>query len=323
MPLIQRWSTDDVPDEHRFDYYADALTTSIDPMRVASRGPEVFGAEITSAELGAISVIQGVGSAHRCIRDRTDIARSSEHNFHLILNVASSWNLTHRDRIRLRPGDAVLLDSNYGHELLLPTFRIVHLKLPVEWIRQWLPNPGVLVGRPIRFDSNWGRALTSFVVRLSPEFVVGAPLPQTVIADQIGALLALVAHDIGDGLRHETAREANLRDRIAECIAQRRSEFSLTAADVSVSLGISARTLHRSLAASGRTFGEMLVDARLELAKRMLESAQFDRLTTAEIGRRAGFSDASHFARVLRRRLGDSPVDIRRRRDRADSRRRE
>jgi AraC-like DNA-binding protein len=38
----------------------------------------------------------------------------------------------------------------------------------------------------------------------------------------------------------------------------------------------------------------------------------FDRLTTAEIGRRAGFSDASHFVKVLRSRTGQTPLRIRR-----------
>ena len=38
----------------------------------------------------------------------------------------------------------------------------------------------------------------------------------------------------------------------------------------------------------------------------------FDRVTTAEIGRRAGFSDASHFAKVMRVRTGRSPLQIRR-----------
>ena len=63
------------------------------------------------------------------------------------------------------------------------------------------------------------------------------------------------------------------------------------------SLNVSTRTLHRVLAACGETFGAMLIQARVDLAVRMLQSPLFDRLTTAEIGRRAGFSDASHFVR--------------------------
>jgi AraC-like DNA-binding protein len=35
-------------------------------------------------------------------------------------------------------------------------------------------------------------------------------------------------------------------------------------------------------------------------------------VTTAEIGRPAGFLDASHFTRVLRRRTGRTPLQMRR-----------
>jgi AraC-like DNA-binding protein len=38
----------------------------------------------------------------------------------------------------------------------------------------------------------------------------------------------------------------------------------------------------------------------------------FDRVTTAEVGRRAGFSDASHFVKALRRRSGQTPLQMRR-----------
>jgi AraC-like DNA-binding protein len=44
----------------------------------------------------------------------------------------------------------------------------------------------------------------------------------------------------------------------------------------------------------------------------MLRSPLFDRMTTAEVGRRAGFSDASHFVKVLGRRTGQTPMRMRR-----------
>jgi AraC-like DNA-binding protein len=43
----------------------------------------------------------------------------------------------------------------------------------------------------------------------------------------------------------------------------------------------------------------------------MLTSPLFNRVTTAEIGRRAGFVSASHFARVIRRRTGRTPLELR------------
>ena len=102
------------------------------------------------------------------------------------------------------------------------------------------------------------------------------------------------------------------RDKVRDHIEQRCPDTALRAADVASSLNISRRTVHRALAACGETFGAMLIQARVDLAVRMLQSPLFDRLTTAEIGRRAGFSDASHFTKVLRRRTGKTPLQMRR-----------
>jgi AraC-like DNA-binding protein len=84
---------------------------------------------------------------------------------------------------------------------------------------------------------------------------------------------------------------------------------------VAAALKLSPRTLHRVLASYGETFRRKLIDARLDVAVKMLESHLFDQVTTAEIGRRAGFSDASHFARVCRARFGCTPGQLRRARN--------
>jgi transcriptional regulator GlxA family with amidase domain len=89
-------------------------------------------------------------------------------------------------------------------------------------------------------------------------------------------------------------------------------EAQLTAADVADSVNVSVRTLHRTFAAVDETFGTSLIDARARVALRMLTSPLFKRLTTAEIGRRAGFVSASHFARVIHHRTGRTPLQLRR-----------
>jgi AraC-like DNA-binding protein len=308
-PRIHYWSTRDVPEMQQMDYYASVLSSAVDPMGVTKRVRGSFEAAVESTDLGPISVIHGRGAAHDCVRDQHDIARSTGRNFHLIINTGSAWRVDHRDRINLRKGDAVLLDSRYGYRLdFVDPFENVHLKLPEEWLTRWIPNADAIVGRPIPFDSSWGRAFTAFVSQLTPEFVVEAPLPHNVIVDHVGALFALYASEISGRTTKPTDR--TLRDRIEEIIVQRCTEFSLGAQDVADALGISTRTLHRSLASCQQTFGTSLMAARVDIATRMLESPLFRRLTTNEIGRRAGFSDASHFARVYRRLCGHTPAQV-------------
>lgn len=123
-------------------------------------------------------------------------------------------------------------------------------------------------------------------------------------------------------LRRNAVRTAHECDDIESgasalsCIRGRCSESELSAPDVANALAISPRTLHRTLAAYGETFGRKLIEARVEVAARMLGSRLFDRLTIAEVGRRAGFVDPSHFARMCRAHLGHTPAVLRQARDR-------
>jgi len=308
---LVRWSTEDVDVPQRVAYYAAALESAVDPMCVSSVAQATFAANITSTALGPLSAVHVQGEAHSLRRGRNEVARSAEPHFRLIVNRTSSWTLQQHDTHECRPLDVALIDSRYPHMTDLPSaFDVLHLKLPEAWVRQWVPQAERIAGRPIRFDRRWGGALSSFVVQMSPEFAARSPLPLSLVADHLGALLSLAAGPLAGGMAPVPA--GTLAARIRDSIIQRSPEMFLTAVDIASSLQISVRTLHRSLASSGQTFATVLMDARAAQALRMLESAMFAAVNVAEIGRRCGFPDASHFTRVVRRRTGRAPLQIQR-----------
>ena len=315
-PVILRLSTSDVAPAHRLSYWSSILSSTFTPVAVDSADPCEYESEMAAVQLGPITFAEQRGSAQRCIRTRREISRTSEHCFNLVLVLGPSWQVTHGGRTRFRTGDLIFHDSRYPLEVDLPqNYSDIFLQLSEQFVREWLPNPAWLVGRPICRDSQWARVLSSYVAQLSPDFVVQAPLPQSVLTDQIGALLALTATELRGIRPPGKAAERSVRDRIHDYVRQRCPEAPLQATDIASSLNISTRTLHRALAACGETFGAVLMQARVDVAARMLRSPLFDRVTTAEIGRRAGFSDASHFARVLRSRTGQTPLQMRKARD--------
>lgn len=309
---VQRWSTQDVPTPERLDVYAETLTRAVDPMHVTSSSPAAFHAQVASTQLGAATLINAVGGRHRCVRDEHDIATGGERSLHLIINTAAPWRLTQRQEMCLRAGDAVILDSQLPHDIELDEFAIIHLRLPQMWLRRWLPTPSVLAGRVVPRDAVWGAALTAFVSQLSPQRVIDGAVPASVFADHVGVLLALMAAELDPHGKPRVPHATPLRDRIVECLQQRCTEVSLSTTDVARALDISLRTLHRCLAADGRTFGTTLTGTRADLGLRLLESPLYNRVSTAEIGRRAGFSDASHFARVIHQHFGQTPSQLRR-----------
>jgi AraC family transcriptional activator of tynA and feaB len=276
-----------------------------------------FNAVMTAAQLGPLTVSRLGGSPQDSHRTRKDIVRTQEFAFHLIVGVGCKWRHRQKDREAiLLPGDVVLADTRVELSAHWPTdCSALNVRLPIEWLQAWISDPRQLVGQRISRHSNWGRILSAYIAQVTPELAINPPLPSQVMADQMGALLALAAQEVRGYLPDVQAPSVQQRSRIHACIEQRCSELQLTAADVAASLDLSPRTLHRTLAAHGETFGKTLIDARLAMACRMLQSRSFDRVTIAEIGKRAGFLDPSHFARVCRVRFGRTPSDLRRNRE--------
>jgi AraC-like DNA-binding protein len=281
------------------------------PTEVSAGAPSEYELAATVLELPAVTIVEMSGSPQRSVR-RFETRRTVQRTFGLNLVFSGSWHVTHGTRYRLGPGDLDFTDSCHPFDYdFLTNWKDVYVRLSEHFVRRWVRNPIVLGGRRLA-DSQWGRLLASYVAQLSPDFVVHAPLPQAVLIDQLGALLALTASELSGSRAVSTRPERSVRDHVYDHIRQRCADTSLKAADIASSLNISRRTLHRALGNCGDTFGAMLIQSRVDLALRMLQSPLFDRVTTAEIGRRAGFSDASHFVKALRRRTGQTPLQMRR-----------
>jgi AraC-like DNA-binding protein len=309
---IMRWSTAAVPAASRFDYFAEALASSMMPMNVSCEQPSEFQITLEAAAMGPIAITRIEGVSHRSGRGRQEMSHNAPDSFHLVMPQTATCLLDHRGAMRLQAGEVAFVDSRLGHEFELGhDHRNIHLSMPSDWVRQWLPTPEVLVGRALPRDSSWVRALVAFAVGLTPEFVARSPLPTSALVDQAGSLLALVAAEQGRPTLPPTPAERGLVERVRDCIRQRATEPGLTADAISLAVGVSKRTLHRVLAAGGQTFGALLMTARAEAAAHMLRSRHHDRLSVAEIGYRAGFVDPSHFARVLRKHTGATPAQIR------------
>jgi AraC family transcriptional regulator, positive regulator of tynA and feaB len=310
---IVRMSTRDVAPADRLSYASSILSTALAPSALSTGTPLAYELEVTALELPTVAIVAQSGSPQRAIRARPEIRRTSQRYCFLVLVLRGSWQVTNVTRSRFGPGDLIFYDSRDPLDCdLLHDWSNLNLQLSEQFVRKWVPHSAVLGGRRLSHDSQWGRVLASYVAQLSPEFVVQAPLPQGVLIDQLGALLALTASELRGSRAVSTPAERSVRDLVYDHIRQRCPDTSLQAADIASSLHISKRTLHRALAACGDTFGAMLIHARVDLAVRMLQSPLFDRVTTAEIGRRAGFSDASHFVKALRRRTGLTPLQMRR-----------
>lgn len=311
---VQTWSTDTVPQTQRVEYFEEACATAIIPFRVVSAADRAnFHASIEAVDMGGLSLMRHCGGVQTVRSGKLEIAQQRDGCFNVLASRKGSWRLAHRCEQGFGRDVATFTDSRMPITLeTLEEYDFVNIQLPADWVRQWLPDPHIILSRPFTSQTPWGRALTSFMTALTPESVAGRPLPPHLLADHLGSLMALAAAEVDPDGSTKPPRDAVLSQRIEDCIRQRCSEFSLTAADVASALNISPRTLHRHLANGGKTFGSLLIVTRVAVAARMLESRLFSRLTTEQIGRRAGFTDPSHFSRAFSRTIGQSPFKYRR-----------
>lgn len=303
-------STDEVAADQRVRYWRDAVHEAVVEMDLLPSIRSDFHSEIELCPLSSIVPHQARGSPQKISRNRFEIARGEKNAYYLISQSRLPWRSCHAGHDRLiRAGESVLIDSRIPYSFAFDAgFDDLSVELPVDWVERWLPDPHQVIGRPIPATEGWGLALRGAKEALVPRDLVGLAVPDELIEDQLGALLALAS-----GSRPEVQpADCELFDRCLSVIRSRMSRPGLVASEVARACSTSLRTVHRTFAAKGRTFAGVLAQVRVDQATRMLLDQRFRELTIAEIGRRCGFLDPSHFARQFRRLRKTGPREFRR-----------
>jgi len=308
---LRQWTTDVVAPAARLDYWVGAICEAFLEMDCSSREAPVFGGVLQSLAVQALSVNQVRASTQDVYRTPAGIARSRHLPFYLIAQADSGWHVRQDGQVaHLRAGDVVLVDSARPYELHFPEgVGCVSLQLPRAWLGQWLAQAEVRGPRVAWRDQGWGQSLGALAVQLARDPASAQALPPALLSDHLGALLCaaleptvLPPSSAGQGLHAHLC--ALLRARI--------DQPDVSAQALAQEAGVSLRTLHRAFAAQGGTYAGTLRQMRLVRAGELLRRPQLAHVAVAEIGRRCGFADASHFARAFQRAMGMPPAQWRR-----------
>lgn len=294
--------------QQRLDYWVGAISEGFLAMDVSAMQRDFNGC-LTSAPLDVIGVNTVEADAQKVWRTRHAIARAPERYCYLLGNLDRRWKVMQDGReALLDAGDFVLVDARRPYHFdFAHGVNVVSLELPLDWVTQWVAQPELHVAQPFRRGENgWGAALCAFASPWTPALAAQPPLQPRLLADQLGALLALACQPV-----LAAHPDRSLIEKIVDTVRQRLCEPGLTAADVASSLGISVRSLHRAMAAHQQTFAQVLLAERLQRARDMLQNPRLAHVSAAEVGRRVGLQDPSHFSRLCRRWLGMGPKALR------------
>jgi len=164
------------------------------------------------------------------------------------------------------------------------------LALPPEKPRA----PAASVGQPVTLTAELVDALVHAAVTLA-----SSDHAKALAEHRMAEVLMLLRND-------PAARclfDLPLRDRIAWMVATEPAH-PWTAEELAVRLSMGASTLRRRLAQDGTSLREVLADARMQIARGLLERGEANVTAAAEA---AGYASRSHFIRRFRSAFGSAP----------------
>lgn len=304
---MRQWTTDAVDPAHRLDYWTGAICEAFLEMDCSSRDSTSFAGQLNSVSVGSVAFNQVIASTQDVFRTSGAIARGQQHPFYLITHLQTAWHVRQSGSMaQLRPGDAVLVDSAQRYELHFPNaVACLSLQLPRAWLGTWLNEVDTHKPRVIARDQGWGKSLSALNMQLGEDLTLAQAYPQALLSDQIGAMLAAA---LEPSVQPSPVASHSLVQRAEQLMLAQLDHSGLTADWLSQELGVSARTLHRSFAAQQQTFAATLRRHRLMQARGLLAQTRLAGLTVAEVGRRCGYVDASHFVREFQRAWGMTPA---------------
>ena len=305
----QRWSTSDVESRNALAYWVDTICKSFLEIDIDSPQRHQFHGRLEQSALGPATLNLIEADPQIIRRTPARIAHSRYAGYFLLQLRAGQLRFQQYGRdARIEAGDCVLVDCNSPYRLeCVQTTRSVAVRFPQDWLRNWVPAPENLACRPFRPGTGWSTTLCAALTSLDTTRAEELALPEGVVAEQIAALLALAAGPEA----HASRGGEKLLSRVRRTIRDRCHESGLTPGAIAEAHGISKRYLHYLFAHTNSTFGDELMQMRLDCAQRLLSDIRFSALSVSEVAARSGFLEPSHFARRFRKAFGSGPMKFR------------
>jgi AraC-like DNA-binding protein len=306
----RRFTTEFLPEKDRLASWREEFGRAIVHVEIDPVANEPFQAEATLGEVLDLRWMKFRGSAMRFDRTPQMAASGSDH-VGLIINHDQSSPIAHCNReLTLDDGDAFACFTDEpgiivgrGHAGLL---------LPRRLLASRVRHLGNAVGMRIGSGTDALRLLRGYLNTLPAELTRRSTALERLVVDYICELAALAIDPGRPADENSLSATAAARLGLAMAYLGRHYEFpGLTISTVAGDQNISARYLQRLIETTGSTFSEHLNELRLQRAFALLADSKYRKKQIGEIALRSGFSDASYFNRMFRKRFGETPGSVR------------
>jgi len=294
-----------LPRDDAIEQWRHWLSRTLVPLEVQVHDAGGFTAQWRCRDLGQLQFVEMSASAQCVTHGTGGFRRGATGTFQLVYSRRGTFATDiGKGRFAVRPGEFVILDNSRFYEMDMDEFhQAIDLVMPQSWLERWLPDPSVLLNRPLSAREGWGAPIGG-LLEAAAENLEYAALPRHLISDQIGSLLSLLVNDQGPASSHHRTL---LSRRIFQIIEQHYDNPEMTLDMAVKELGISKRYVHALLAEQGTSFIQTLNRVRIEQAAQMLTDPRFASLPIGEIALRSGFLDAGYFTRLFRKHFTVTP----------------
>jgi len=302
------WSSRGLPPGEALRRWKHWASSTLAPMHIQVPDERYFAARWKSHEVGPLQMIALEATEQRIVHMSDERIPSHEPMFQLLYCTRAPIEARiGAKHFVIGQGEFTLVDNTQSYDMRMCAHKAIDLVIPRSLMHRWLPDPEQYIARPYSASNKWGIPLGSYLSTMARN-IDSAVLPPSVIAEQVGTLLALA---VGYREPSYTQHKASLIQRLSRLIHERYGDPEFHPDEVADELGISKRYLQALLAEAGTTFIGFLSSVRLDRASELLSDRRHAKLQISDISLQCGYLDPSYFARAFRRRFGMGPRDWR------------
>lgn len=297
----------------RSRHWHETIARTYFPLDLSFPQPESFNGELTSWDLGEVSLSRLTSDALLYRRLPKHFREPGPEEFLVTLPAKSELRFTQAGReVRANPGAFFIERSHEPYEFS-------HAEAADLWVMKLSKDMlGGRVRAPDRFCSlqfdatNGANGLFVDMVHLIPQrYDAMTAETRATVGRQLVDLLALAIQSDDRVLTSgaSSVRTAHLA-RIEAFVRRHIDDPELGPETVAGGCGISLRYLHELLRDTNQTLGQWIRDSRLQAALEDLKNPA-DRRAIGEIAYARGFTDQAQFSRAFRARFGVTPSEAR------------
>lgn len=303
-------TTRDQRESDRFESFRDALCDVYLGIRPERPSSGTFDADVLAYDWEGTILSRMRAPGHEARRDAASLARVPDDALFVNVSPDSSSRLDHLGETwRMPAGAPILLDNSAPFALEIDPrrrFRLYSLRVPRTFAGAE-PSGRAIADLNRRLTaSGAGARLGAQCALLTTEFDAGrwdaaAAMTRAVVAMLRGALT---------GVDDETYAPSRLESG-KRAASTRIDDPDFDVHEFARSVNVSVRTIQNDFRASGETFRDWLLGARLDAARERVRSPAWHGRSIEAIAAASGFRDTAHFHHAFRDRFDATPGSLR------------